>query len=116
MTILFLNKIDSFDFTILFQQEIIACIHTIISINVSLFRFIPDGEHREYVAPGSCKNGTIDWNYPKEFVIIHFKRESNAQYSVCLGESTGGYMFTLYDVTGDKKQAIPKGVYVYVQF
>lgn len=35
---------------------------------------------------------------------------------MCLGGSIGGDMFTLYDVTGGTKQAIPKGVYVYVQF
>lgn len=61
--------------------------------------------------PGSCTNGTIDWNYPKEYVIIHFKGEGHVQYSVCLGGNLGGDMFTLYDVTGDTKQAIPKGVH-----
>lgn len=78
---------------------------------VFFFRFIPDGEHRDYVVPGSCTNGTIDWNYPKEYVIIHFKGEGHVQYSVCLGGNLGGDMFTLYDVTGDTKQAIPKGVH-----
>lgn len=66
--------------------------------------------------PGSCTNGTIDWNYPKEYVIIHFKGEGHAQYSVCLGGNLGGDMFTLYDVTGDTKQAIPKGVHVLCTF
>ncbi|XP_052713844.1 uncharacterized protein LOC128187441 [Crassostrea angulata] len=75
----------------------------------------PDGEHRDYVVPGSCTNGTIDWNYPKEYVIIHFKGEGHVQYSVCLGGNLGGDMFTLYDVTGDTKQAIPKGTWPCVQ-
>lgn len=74
-----------------------------------LLRFIPDGEHREYVVPKSCQNGTIDWNYPKEFIIVHFRRETHLKYSVCLGDSIGGNMFTLFDITGNTRQPIPKG-------
>ncbi|XP_022337191.2 uncharacterized protein LOC111133272 [Crassostrea virginica] len=70
--------------------------------------FIPDGEHREYVVPKSCQNGTIDWNYPKEFIIVHFRRETHLKYSVCLGDSIGGNMFTLFDITGNTRQPIPK--------
>ena len=75
-----------------------------------LNRFIPDGEHREYVVPKSCENGTIDWNYPKEFIIIHFRRETHLKYSVSLGDSIGGNMFTLFDITGNIRQPILKGL------
>ncbi|XP_062615648.1 uncharacterized protein LOC134277332, partial [Saccostrea cucullata] len=73
--------------------------------------FIPDGDHREYQAPDGCKNGTIDWNYPKEYIIVKFKRESHDKFSVCIGENIGGDMFALYDVTGQGRHAIPAGTW-----
>jgi hypothetical protein len=72
--------------------------------------FIPNGEHREYQAPSGCTNGSIDWNYPKEYIIVNFKMSSQDQYSVCLGENIGGDMFTLYDVSGHSRTSIPTGM------
>ncbi|XP_048753676.2 uncharacterized protein LOC125664923 [Ostrea edulis] len=73
--------------------------------------FIPDGEHREYQAPGGCTNGTVDWNYPKEYIIVNFKRGSHDKFSVCIGESIGGDMFRLYDITGHTRNSISQGTW-----
>ncbi|XP_048753675.1 uncharacterized protein LOC125664922 [Ostrea edulis] len=70
--------------------------------------FIPDGEHREYQVPVGCINGTIIWNYPKEYVIVYLVRETPNNFSVCLRPNLGGHNFTLVDTTRET-QTFPQG-------
>lgn len=69
--------------------------------------FLTPGEHDEVWVPRHCINGTIRWNYPTEYAIVHFSPNTGKNFFVCIGKSV--YKFELFDITGGIRQPISYG-------
>ncbi|XP_052714331.1 uncharacterized protein LOC128187785 [Crassostrea angulata] len=74
---------------------------------VSLKGFLTPGEYDEVSVPRDCINGTIRWNYPTEYAIVHFSPNTGKNFFVCIGKSV--YKFELFDITGGIRQPITYG-------
>merc|ERR1712150_461998 len=53
----------------------------------------------------SCKNGTVDWNYPQGNVLIHFP--FGGTFSVCIVDSLGGDVLKAVDMSGRCYKQLP---------
>lgn len=69
--------------------------------------FLTPGEYDEVSVPRDCINGTIRWNYPTEYAIVHFSPNTGKNFLVCIGKSV--YKFELFDITGGIRQPITYG-------
>lgn len=69
--------------------------------------FLTPGEYDEVSVPRDCINGTIRWNYPTEYAIVHFSPNTGKNFLVCIGKSV--YKFELFDITGGIRQPISYG-------
>lgn len=69
--------------------------------------FLTPGEYDEVSVPRDCINGTIRWNYPTEYAIVHFSPNTGENFLVCIGKSV--YKFELFDITGGIRQPITYG-------
>nr|XP_022337188.1 uncharacterized protein LOC111133270 [Crassostrea virginica] len=91
---------------------LIAVIPSVLAIfgnyrcTVTIRGFIPKGEYDEHTAPPDCLDGSIRWNYPMEFAIVHFTPDVPENFSVCFGEPTSGsfFKFHVYDITSGRPQ------------
>lgn len=69
--------------------------------------FLTPGEYDEVSVPRDCINGTLRWNYPTEYAIVHFSPNTGENFLVCIGKSV--YKFELFDITGGIRQPITYG-------
>lgn len=69
--------------------------------------FLTPGEYDEVSVPRDCINGTLRWNYPTEYAIVHFSPNTGKNFLVCIGKSA--YKFELFDITGGIRQPITYG-------
>lgn len=96
-----LSKTDNDHEAILIQTK------SIVIYKIKNCSFLTPGEYDEVSVPRDCINGTLRWNYPTEYAIVHFSPNTGENFLVCIGKSV--YKFELFDITGGIRQPITYG-------